>query len=120
MTASPVPTRAAPTRRTSATDHGRAAPWRGGPLAAILFGTGLLLWPAACNRYPILFSDTGGLLEMGFLPSMGWDKPFVYGPLLAGLSLRLTLWLPLLAQAALLSYTLWLTQMVVRPPSPAL
>ena len=31
---------------------------------------------------------------------MGWDKPFVYGPLLAVLSAHVTLWLPTTAQAA--------------------
>ena len=87
-------------------------------LAAILAGAALLTWPAVLNRYPILFSDTGGLLEMGLLPSMGWDKPFVYGPLIAAISLHVTLWLPLAAQGTLLSYTLWLTQRAFPPPHP--
>ena len=78
---------------------------------AVIAGAALLAWPAAVNRYPILFSDTGGLLEMGLQPSMGWDKPFVYGPLIAALSLHLTLWLPLIAQGVLLSYILWTTQL---------
>jgi hypothetical protein len=100
----------------------RAAPTRSGPCRtalAISAGAALLLWPAALNGYPIVFSDTGGLLEMGFGPSMGWDKPWVYGPLLALLSLHATLWLPCAAQAALLSYTLWLTAFAVTTPTPA-
>lgn len=77
---------------------------------AILGGGLALLWPALINHYPILFSDTGGLLEMGLLPDMGWDKPWVYGPFLLGLHGRTTLWLPAFAQALLLSHMLWLAQ----------
>src|SRR5947209_3253454 len=87
-------------------------------LPALAAGAILLIWPALLNRYPILFSDTGGLLEMGLLPSMGWDKPWVYGPLAAIFHWRTTLWLPLAAQGLLLSYLLWLTQTVLRKPSP--
>jgi len=97
----------------------RAKPPRLATWAAVPAGAALLIWPALLNGYPILFSDTGGLLAMGFEPSMGWDKPFVYGPLLALLSAHLTLWLPTAAQAALLSYMLWITQALVRPPNPA-
>lgn len=86
-------------------------------LAALVVGAALLTWPALVNHYPILFSDTGGLLEMGLLPSMGWDKPFVYGPLIAALSLHLTLWLPLIAQGMLLSVCLWITQRALAPPT---
>jgi hypothetical protein len=89
-----------------------------GTALAILAGAALLTWPAALNRYPILFSDTGGLLEMGLQPSIGWDKPFVYGPLIAALSLHLTLWLPLIAQAALLSYILWTTELAFAAARP--
>lgn len=45
-----------------------------------------------------MFSDTGGLLEMGLEPSMGWNKPWIYGPFLAATSLGLTLWRPLIVQ----------------------
>src|SRR4051812_49746863 len=122
MTARPATTPAAPTLKISATEPARAAPTRSGPLraaAAISLGAGLLLWPALLNRYPILFSDTGGLLEMGFAPSIGWDKPWVYGPLLAVSSLHLTLWLPLAAQGLLLSYTLWATEASLTRPAPS-
>ncbi len=88
-------------------------------LAVLATGAVLLVWPAFLNAYPILFSDTGGLLDMGLLPTMGWDKPFVYGPLIAALSLHLTLWLPVLAQGSLLSCTLWLLQRAYAAPSPA-
>jgi hypothetical protein len=78
-------------------------------VGSVALGAALLVWPGFLNGYPILFSDTGGLLLMGFGPSMGWDKPWVYGPLLAATSLGLTLWLPLAAQGLLLSYLLWIT-----------
>ena len=86
---------------------------------AVLAGAVLLVWPALVNGYPILFSDTGGLLDMGMALDMGWDKPWVYGPFLLLTSLRLTLWGPLAAQGLLLSHLLWLTQAVMVPPRPA-
>lgn len=78
----------------------------------------LLVWPALLNGYPILFSDTGGLLEMGLELSMGWDKPWIYGPFLAASSLGLTLWLPLVVQGFATSWMLWLTQVVTGSRRP--
>ena len=75
-----------------------------------------LVWPAFLNRYPLVFSDTGGLLAMALEPGMGWDKPWVYGPFLLALHGRTTLWVPALAQGLLLSHLLWLVQKVLSPP----
>lgn len=55
---------------------------------------------------------------MGLLPSMGWDKPFAYGPFAALTSLRLSLIPTALAQTALLSYLLWATQSAFAVPTP--
>ena len=88
------------------------------PALAILVGAALLAWPIAVNGYPIVFSDTGPLLDMGLLPSMGWDKPFVYGPLAAALSLHRSLLITAAGQTALLSYTLWAAQSAFAPPRP--
>ena len=87
-------------------------------LLAVLTGAALLVWPALLNGYPILFSDTGGLLDMGLAGDMGWDKPWVYGPFLGLTSLGLTLWGPVAAQGLLLSHMLWLAQAVAAPPQP--
>ncbi len=77
---------------------------------AVCCGALFLVWPALHNGYPLLFSDTGALLEMGLEPTMGWDKPWIYGPFLAMFHWRTTLWLPLAAQGVLVSWVLWLTQ----------
>ncbi len=77
---------------------------------AVVGGGMLLLWPALLNGYPILFSDTGGLLSQGLEPEIGWDKPWAYGPLLLALCLRTTLWLPVFIQAVAVSHVLWLVQ----------
>ena len=87
-------------------------------LPAVLAGAALLVWPALLNGYPILFSDTGGLLDMGLAGDMGWDKPWVYGPFLALSSLGVSPWGSVAAQGLLLSHLLWLTQAVVAPPRP--
>lgn len=88
------------------------------PALAILAGAALLSWPIAFNGYPIVFSDTGALLDMGLLPSMGWDKPFVYGPLAVAISLHRSLFLVASAQTVLLSYMLWATQSAFAPSRP--
>lgn len=77
-------------------------------LIAVCGGAVLLVWPALLNGYPLVFSDTGALLEMGLEPSMGWDKPWIYGPFLALFHWRTTLWLSLAAQGVLVSWVLWL------------
>lgn len=83
-------------------------------LLTILIGSGLLVWPAFANGYPLVFSDTGAFLYQALAPFMVWDKPFVYGPVLAALSLKLTLWLPTLAQGIVLSWVLWRVQGALR------
>ena len=87
--------------------NGRRSRWA--PVLAVGCGALFLVWPVLRNGYPLVFSDTGPLLEMGMEPSIGWDKPWIYGPFLA-LGWRTTLWLPLAAQALLVSWVLWLTQ----------
>ena len=86
-------------------------------LLGIAAGAILLAWPIALNHDAIVFSDTGALLDMGLLPSMGWDKPFAYGPFAALTSLRQSLILTALAQTALLSYVLWATQSAFAAPN---
>ncbi|WP_368040627.1 hypothetical protein [Roseicella sp. DB1501] len=80
---------------------------------AILGGGALLLWPAALNGYPLVFSDTGAFLAQTIEHIPIWDKPMVYGPLLHLFHLRLSLWLPMAAQGLVLSWLLWLVQRVL-------
>ena len=81
--------------------------WGRGPLPPIVLGGLLLLWPAFWNGYPILYSDTGGLIEMSLEPTMGWDKPWIYGPFVHLFHWRITLWAPVVAQGLLLSALLY-------------
>lgn len=76
---------------------------------AILAGAACFLWPAIVNGYPIVFSDTHAFLVQAAEPFMIWDKPWIYGPFLIAVSMRLTLWLPAIVQCLLLSHLLWLT-----------
>ena len=85
---------------------------------SIAAGGFFLIWPALVNGYPLVFTDTGTFLDQLLLPFMIWDKPWIYGPVLAVLSSRLTLWLPLLAQGLAVSWVLWRVRQVFRPPLP--
>ena len=87
-------------------------------LFAISGGALCLLWPALANHYPILFSDSGWFLRQALLPMMLWDKPWIYGPVLAASSLTMSLWLPVFAQGMLVSWVLWRVQAIWQPPSP--
>lgn len=95
------------------------APQTDGRHAAILLGGILLVWPAFLNGYPLVFSDTGGFLHQTLGPLMLWDKPWVYGPFLHLFHWRLTLWLPLAAQALIVSHLLWLAQRALRGEATA-
>ena len=79
----------------------KAAGWVGA-------GAVLLLWPALVNGYPVVFSDTAALEAMGLQPTIGWDKPWVYGPLSVLFHAGLSLWGVALAQALALSAMVWL------------
>lgn len=83
---------------------------------AVAAGALLLAWPALLNGYPIVFSDTGAFLFQALQPFMIWDKPWIYGPLLA-VHARMTLWLPLAGQVLLVSWMLWQAQAAFGPPS---
>jgi hypothetical protein len=83
----------------------------------IAAGGMLLIWPAFANGYPLVFSDTGAFMQQLLRPYMIWDKPWIYGPVLVVASLKLTLWLPVLAQGVLLSWVVWRVQRMFRTPS---
>ncbi|WP_206030230.1 hypothetical protein [Roseomonas sp. AR75] len=87
-------------------------------ILAVLAGALLLAWPAFLNGYPLVFSDTGAFLHQTAPPPSGplviWDKPHIYGPVLHAFHWRVTLWAPLAAQAAMMSWLLWLVQRALR------
>ncbi|MBC7801913.1 MAG: hypothetical protein H7Z10_14940 [Gemmatimonadaceae bacterium] len=87
-------------------------------LLAVCAAAIVLAWPAFLNGYPLVFSDTGGLVEMGLEPYFGWDKPYVYAPFLALFSAGQTLWGPIAAQALMVSWLLWLTARTVDRADP--
>ena len=82
------------------------AGWLNG-LAAVAAGAVLLAWPAFANGYPLVFSDTAALGAMGLEPNMGWDKPWVYGPLILLLHWGISLWGVVAGQALAVSAVLW-------------
>ena len=80
---------------------------------AVALGGLLMLWPALVNGYPLVFSDTAALAEMGLAPTIGWDKPWVYGPLILLLHWSISLWGVAVAQALLVSLAVWLVARVL-------
>lgn len=78
-------------------------------------GAALLAWPALVNGYPIVFSDTAGIAAMGLEPTMGWDKPWVYGPLILLLHWGTSLWGVVAGQALAVSAVLWLVGRAAGP-----
>jgi hypothetical protein len=86
---------------------------------AIAGAAALLLWPAALNLYPLVFSDTGAFLAQTIEGKRVWDKPYVFGPALHVFHWRWSLWPPLLAQGLVLSWLLWLVQRALGMATPA-
>jgi len=68
----------------------------------------LLVWPAAWNGYPLIFADTGTYLGQTLLGYLGWDRPPFYSTFLYLTHWKVTLWLPVLVQAAILAHLLGL------------
>jgi hypothetical protein len=66
----------------------------------------LLIWPAAWNGYPLVFSDTGTYLGQALIGYLGWDRPAFYSLFLLLTHWRLTLWLPVLAQGLITAHLL--------------
>jgi hypothetical protein len=74
-----------------------------------------LLWPAAINGYPLVFSDTGTYLSQAVQHYLGWDRPIFYSLFLLALHLTLTTWPAIVAQALLASTTLHLLRRTLLP-----
>ncbi len=91
---------------------------RVGTAVSLCAGAALLAWPAVVNRYPLVFSDTAGLADMGLEPNMGWDKPWVYGPLIVLLHWRVSLWGVAAGQALAVSALLRLVAAVAGAAGP--
>ncbi len=84
------------------------------PVIAVLIAAPILVWPALLNGYPLLFVDAGAYLLHTITGEAPWDKTPAYGPLIALFHQGITLWAPTLAQGAVTSWVLWVTQRVVR------
>jgi len=85
------------------------------PIAPIVLGALLLLWPAALNGYPLVFSDTGTYLSQAIQHYLGWDRPVFYSLFLLPLHLTLTTWPAIVAQALLVAHTLHLLRRALLP-----
>jgi hypothetical protein len=78
------------------------------PIITLLFTTFLLGYVAFWNGYPLVTSDTGSYLNSAFTGWLMRDRPIMYSKWLYGTSIfQFSLWLPILAQCALLSVLLW-------------
>jgi hypothetical protein len=73
--------------------------------------TASLLWPAAWNGYPLVFSDTGTYLSQAIQRYLGWDRPAFYSLFLYPLHMCITTWPAIVAQAAIV---VWVLRLVLR------
>ena len=75
---------------------------------------------AAYNRFPLVYSDTGTYLSSALTLVAPPDRPIFYGLFLrAANAFSASLWLPVLAQAAVLAWLLLLLIKKVRPGTKA-
>ena len=68
----------------------------------------MLLWPALCNGYPTIFSDTGGYLLTGkYLLALPPFRAPGYAVFTRFTSLGISAWFTIVAQAAMVVYVLY-------------
>ncbi|MBV8615681.1 MAG: hypothetical protein JOY66_18205 [Acetobacteraceae bacterium] len=81
----------------------------------LLLSAFLLTWPALCNGYPLVFSDTGTYLSQALNHYLGWDRPPFYSLFMLPLHMGLTTW-PVVAAQGLL--TAWVLRVALRALLP--
>ncbi|HET7883184.1 MAG TPA: hypothetical protein VFL55_20025 [Acetobacteraceae bacterium] len=91
---------------------------RTGTVCTIIIAAAVLLWPAAWNGYPLVFSDTGTYLSQAIEHYAGWDRPVFYSAFMLPLHLTLTTWPVIAVQAFLLAHLLHLTRRILLPDAP--
>jgi len=72
----------------------------------------ILLAAAFHNGYPLVYSDTGTYVNSGFEGTVPVDRPIGYGLFIRHASLGVTLWGPVIVQALILA---WLLFVLLRP-----
>jgi hypothetical protein len=66
-----------------------------------------LMWPAIINGWPLIFHDTGGYLDRGYLLTLGFGRSLYYGLFLRLFSGQtLGLWPAILAQSLIVSWVI--------------
>jgi hypothetical protein len=121
----PVIARSEATKQSRATARSVQVFWIASPQARLAM-TGIaialsaaLLWPAAWNGYPLVFSDTGTYLTQAIEHHLGWDRPPFYSLAILPLHLTLSTWPVVIAQALLTAYMLHLLRRVLLPTASA-
>ncbi|MGH7153071.1 MAG: hypothetical protein ACREF3_04005 [Acetobacteraceae bacterium] len=84
-----------------------------------MIAAALLLWPAAMNGYPLVFSDTGTYLSQAIQHYLGWDRPAFYSIFMLPLHMTVTTWPVVVVQALLAAHMMHLVRRVLRPDLPA-
>ncbi len=83
---------------------------------AWFLGSLAILAPALCNLFPFLYADSGTYLYVGFTGNPSEIRPVLYGWFLRHISMKDSLWLPVMVQAGLVS---WIVLRIVRAVVPA-
>lgn len=77
--------------------------------AWLLLAAAISLWPAFYARYPLLFFDSGTYILNGFLNELPISRPIFYCWFVRHISMAYTLWFVVIAQAAIMTYMLYMT-----------
>lgn len=77
-------------------------------LFMLSLGALVLCWYGFYNKFPFVYSDTGAYVHSGFLGTVPRDRPLIYGLFIRHMSLAESLWLPIFAQALIISTLVYL------------
>jgi hypothetical protein len=77
-------------------------------ILSVIAGAALLLWPAAYNGWPLVFSDTGAFMFAALERHPQWDKPIAYALFLHAAAAGVSYWGAAAAQALVVAWLAWL------------
>lgn len=75
-------------------------------ILSVWLGAIVLCTPAFVNTFPFLYTDTGTYLHCGFQGVTSDIRPMIYGLFIRHISLKESLWLVVLVQALIVSWTI--------------
>lgn len=87
-------------------------------LLSILLSAIAIMVPALINNFPFLYADTGTYIQIAYTDAISHIRPPLYGLFIEYVSLKVSLWLVIAAQALIVSWSIHRFIKVFFPKTP--